>query len=108
MGEVGSRIRQIRIERNMSQTDLAEACGFSVPYVSDIERGKYHLAMGLVTSSWWLLTLGSYYLVLSAVRFVVLRTKSKERFIAKFTGWMLILLSIPLAGTVIQIGRAHV
>ena len=61
----------------------------------------YHLVMGVVTSSWWLLTLGSYYLVLSIVRFVVLRSKSKERFITKFTGWMLIILSIPLAGTVI-------
>ena len=60
----------------------------------------YHLIMGLVTSSWWLLTLGSYYLVLSIVRFVVLRSKSGEHFIAKFTGWMLILLSIPLVGTV--------
>jgi hypothetical protein len=61
----------------------------------------YHLVMGLVTGSWWLLTLGSYYFILSLVRFVVLRSKSKERFIAKFTGWMLILLSIPLVGTVI-------
>ena len=61
----------------------------------------YHLVMGLATSSWWLLTLGSYYLVLSIVRFVVLRSKLGERFIAKFTGLMLILLSIPLAGTVI-------
>ena len=60
----------------------------------------YNLAMGLSTSSWWLLTLGSYYLILSLVRFVVLRSGSKERFIAKFTGWMLIILSIPLAGTV--------
>ena len=57
--------------------------------------------MGLVTSSWWLLTLGSYYFVLSLVRFVVLRSGSKEYFIAQFTGWMLILLSIPLIGTVI-------
>ena len=61
----------------------------------------YHLVMGLVTSSWWLLTLGSYYLVLSVVRFVVLRSKSKECFVAKFTGWMLILLTLPLGGTVI-------
>ena len=61
----------------------------------------YHLVLGLVTSSWWLLTLCSYYLVLSIVRFMVLRSKSKERFITKFTGWMLIILSIPLAGTVI-------
>ena len=67
----------------------------------NIAFAVYHLVMGLVISSWWLLTLGSYYLVLSVVRFVVLLSKSKERFIAKFTGWMLILLSIPLAGTVI-------
>ena len=67
----------------------------------NIAFATYHLIMGLVTSSWWLLTLGSYYLVLSIVRFVVLRSKSEERFIAKFTGLMLILLSIPLVGTVI-------
>ena len=67
----------------------------------NIAFATYHIVMGLITSSWWLLTLGSYYLVLSIVRFVVLCSKSKERFIAKFTGWMLIILSIPLAGTVI-------
>ena len=67
----------------------------------NIAFATYHLVMGLITGSWWLLTLGSYYFVLSLVRFVVLRTKSKERFIAKFTGWMLVLLSIPLVGTVI-------
>ena len=61
----------------------------------------YYLVLGLVTSSWWMLTLGSYYLILSIVRFAVLRSESKERFIAKFTGWMLIVLSVPLAGTVV-------
>ena len=69
--------------------------------VFNMAFATYHLVMGLVTSSWWLLTLGSYYLVLSIVRFVVLRSKSGDRFIAKFTGGMLILLSIPLVGTVI-------
>ena len=67
----------------------------------NIAFAAYYLVTGLVISSWWLLTLGSYYLVLSIVRFVVLRSKTKARFIAKFTGWMLIILSIPLAGTVI-------
>ena len=67
----------------------------------NIAFATYYLVMGLVTNSWWLLTLGSYYLVLSLVRFMVLRSKSKEHFIAKFTGGMLILLSIPLVGTVI-------
>ena len=69
--------------------------------VFNISFATYHLVLGLVTSSWWLLTLGSYYLILSTVRFAVLRSASKEHFIAKFTGWMLILLSIPLVGTVI-------
>ena len=54
--------------------------------VFNMAFATYHLVMGLVTSSWWLLTLGSYYLVLSLVRFVVLRFKSGERFISKFTG----------------------
>jgi hypothetical protein len=69
--------------------------------VFNMAFATYHLVMGLATSSWWLLTLGSYYLILSTVRFAVLRSTSKEHFIAKLTGWMLILLTIPLVGTVI-------
>ena len=72
-----------------------------VSLVFNVAFGAYHLVFGVVSSSWWLLTLGSYYLVLSIVRFTVLLSKSKERFITKFTGWMLIILSIPLVGTVI-------
>ena len=69
--------------------------------VSNSAFAIYHLLLGLYTSSWWLLTLASYYFVLSIVRYVVLRFKSKETFVVKFTGWMLILLTIPLIGTVI-------
>ena len=69
--------------------------------MSNVAFAIYHLLSGLYTSSWWLLTLASYYLVLSIVRFVVLRRKSKEHFIIEFTGWMLVLLSVPLVGTVI-------
>ena len=61
----------------------------------------YHLASGLVMRSWWILTLGIYYLLLSVVRFAVLRSRSNENFLTKLTGWMLIVLSVPLAGTVI-------
>lgn len=67
----------------------------------NVAFATYHLVLGVLTSSWWLLNLGSYYLVLSIVRFVVLCTKSQKRFIVRFTGWMLIILSIPLAGTVV-------
>ena len=70
----------------------------------------YHLVLGLITSSWWLLTLGSYYLILSIVRFTVLRSKADTRFITRFVGWMLIALSVPIAGTVILsvvVDRGH-
>ena len=67
----------------------------------NIAFSAYHLIFGAILHSWWLLTLGTYYLILSIVSFAVLQTKGKERFITKFTGWMLIVLSIPLAGTVI-------
>ena len=72
-----------------------------ISLVTNTAFAAYYLVFGAVWGSWWLLTLGSYYLLLSIVRFVVLRTKNKERFIAKFTGWMLIVLTIPLIGTVI-------
>ena len=72
-----------------------------ISLIFNVTFGAYHLIFGILSSSWWLLTLGLYYLILSIVRFVVLRLKSKESFITGFTGWMLIILSIPLGGTVI-------
>jgi len=62
---LGARIRQARLDHNMSQMDLAEACGISVPYVSDIERGRkcfsidilLRVAQALQISTDWLLRL---------------------------------------------------
>ena len=72
-----------------------------VSLICNILFSAYHLGLGIVAHSWWLLTLGFYYLILSIVRFVVLKSKKKDRFISKFTGWMLISLTFPLVGTVI-------
>ncbi len=72
-----------------------------ISLIFNVLFGVYHLVFGVVSSSWWLLTLGTYYLILSIVRFAVLISKSREGFITKFTGGMLITLSLPLAGTVI-------
>ena len=72
-----------------------------ISLIFNVLFGVYHFVFGVVSSSWWLLTLGTYYLILSIVRFAVLISKSREGFITKFTGGMLITLSIPLAGTVI-------
>ena len=72
-----------------------------ISLICNIAFSIYHLVLGIVSYSWWLLTLGFYYLILSIVRFTVLRTKKADRFFAKFTGWMLIALTAPLIGTVV-------
>lgn len=69
--------------------------------VSNAAFASYYLLFGIMSSSWWLLTLGTYYFILSLVRFAVLLGKSKERFIPKFAGWMLVILSFSLVGIVI-------
>ena len=72
-----------------------------ISLIFNVAFSAYHLIFGIVSNSWWLLTLGVYYLILSIVRVAVLCSKAKEQFITKFTGWMLMVLSIPLFGTVI-------
>lgn len=67
----------------------------------NIAFGVYYSVAGVVTRSWWLFTLGVYYAILSVVRFVVLLRKGQDRFIVRFTGVMLIILSVPLIGTVL-------
>ena len=61
----------------------------------------YHIVFGIMTRSWWLFTIGIYYAILSIVRFVVLRHKSGKHFVVRFTGIMLMVLSLSLIGTVI-------
>lgn len=61
----------------------------------------YYIIFGALSRSWWLLTLGAYYAVLSLLRFVVLRVKRGERFVTKATGAMLTLMTLPLVGTVL-------
>ena len=61
----------------------------------------YHIILGITTHSWWLFTIGIYYAILSIVRFVVLRHKGKKHFVIRFTGIMLMVLSLSLVGTVI-------
>ena len=59
----------------------------------------YHIVFGWVSKSWWLFTVGVYYVILSITRLVVLRTKKRST--DKFVGIMLMVLSLPLTGTVI-------
>ena len=61
----------------------------------------YHIIFGIATHSWWFFTIGIYYAILSIVRFVILRHKGKKHFVIRFTGIMLMVLSLSLVGTVI-------
>lgn len=35
----GQRLRELRLERNLTQTELAERCGSNHPFISNLERG---------------------------------------------------------------------
>ena len=61
----------------------------------------YHIIFGIATQSWWLFTVGIHYAILSIVRVGVLRHKGQKCFLVRFTGIMLIILSVSLVGTVI-------
>lgn len=62
----------------------------------------YNIIIGCVTRSRWLLTIGTYYAVLSALRYTVLRSKKENTaFIKRFTGVLLMVMSLPLVGTVV-------
>ena len=47
MKKIGSRIKEIRIQKHMSQQELSTQAGISLPQVSEIERGNS--SMKLIT-----------------------------------------------------------
>lgn len=74
--------------------------GFNISYA------LYNIGLSIYSGSWWFLTLGAYYIVLSVMRFSVVLVSRKnqsrdisDEFIMKFVGYMFIFLSVVLAGT---------
>lgn len=43
--KIGARIRELRVQRGMSQADLAFTAHISLPHISDIELGKTKMAL---------------------------------------------------------------
>ena len=84
----------------ITRTDRVQQTAL-VSLVFNILYCVYHIVFGALTASWWFLTIGIYYAVLSIIRFVVLRHKGNNRLLIRFTGAMLIVLSVSLVGTVI-------
>ncbi len=63
--------------------------------------------LGLLFHSWWFVTLGAYYAILTVSRFSVLRVKQKsggnmtmELFAERFTGILIVILSFCLTGII--------
>jgi len=73
----------------------------SASLIINMAYSAYHIIFGAVTRSWWFFTIGIYYAILSVVRVVVFRHKGKKHFVIRFTGIMLMALSLSLVGTVI-------
>ena len=44
--KIGLKIRELRLEKNISQQDLAAACNFEKSNMSRIEAGKTNLTIG--------------------------------------------------------------
>lgn len=78
------------------------------PYISLIINFAYAIgnsALGFVAHSWWFITVGAYYTVLTITRFSVLEIKRKangdyeaEFFARKITGILLVVLSFCIVG----------
>jgi len=64
----------------------------------------YNCVLGIASYSWWFIAVGAYYIVLSIMQIAVITFSAKdrknERFIMKFSGVMIFMLSIVLCGIV--------
>lgn len=78
------------------------------PYISlalNIAYAVGNCLMGFLSHSWWFITVGAYYSILSVTRFSVLQVRRKandnydtELFARKLTGYLLIALSFCIVG----------
>ena len=78
------------------------------PYASLTANVIYALgncAVGVLTRSWWFITVGAYYVILTVARFSVLQVKRKARedhdtelFAKRITGFLLVALSFCIVG----------
>lgn len=68
----------------------------------NIAMALLHSAAGFVYGSWWFITLGAYYLVLGVMRIgVIVSPRSGGVFVKRFTGIMLVVMSMCLVGMII-------
>lgn len=76
-----------------------------ISFLINFSFAVYNAYLGISYRSWWFVSLAAYYIVLSVVRFSLLRIKQKcrgdllkEIFSMRFTGMIFMILSVCLAG----------
>ena len=71
---------------------------------TNLAYAVYNLVLGFYAHSWWFITMSAYYIVLSVVRFGLIKMNKNqngvtERFLKRFTGGLLMFLAVCLAGS---------
>ncbi len=68
----------------------------------NIAYGIYNVVIGFYSHSWWFITLCAYYIILSVMRFALIKADKSQNapFIKRFTGILLMLLGFVLGGAV--------
>ena len=46
--EFGKAVRKLRLERGITQQQLADACGLDISYVGQVERGQRNPTLGVM------------------------------------------------------------
>ena len=74
----------------------------SLVLVINVAYAVGNLLIGASKASWWFITLGIYYIILSTMRLtvIIMSNKVKEGITSKYVGVMLMVTAIPLFGIV--------
>ena len=103
-------IEQVKIQFNRLGNKHQRIYLFAfASFILNITYGIGNAIVGFMTFSWWFITLSAYYVILSIMRFALIMSEKhskaqnteNEVFAKRFSGVMLICLSIVLSGTVI-------
>jgi len=73
-------------------------------FILNLIFAVYNGVLGIASHSWWFVAVGAYYIVLSAMRMAIItfskKDRKNEKFIMKFSGVMIFVLSVILCGIV--------
>ncbi len=73
-------------------------------FITNLIFAIYNCVLGIASYSWWFISVGAYYIILSIMRITIIgfagKNRKNERFIMKFSGFMIFVISVVLCGIV--------